>query len=288
VHEIFNPYVTGGPGLGFATRRQACSRMEDYMWYCQHGLDFYDHPGLSDAGTHALLERRVPDGWAVEIVAKHCFARFVPFKVLTHRQTHLRLNGKYAPRGRSGKLITIYPSDPETLSSVLFELDAALEGKQGPYVLSDLRWRNGPLSVRYGGFNQMYTVDDRGQRVLAVRRPDGRLVPDSRGPSFRPPSWVELPDCVAEQQRMAKVETSGAMPYVVRKALHFSNGGGITNRSDPDVQDHVPARLSPRKAWKSWATAGDWCRPAGVHAPSLCPTTISACGSVSGWPRNDS
>jgi Protein kinase domain/Lanthionine synthetase C-like protein len=252
--------------------------MEDYMWYCQHGLEFYDHPGLSDAGTHALLERRVPDGWEVgndetwtffrpavgklpeqgwkvhvsatladadvtiEIVAKHCFARFVPFKVLTHRQTHLRLNGKYAPRGRSGKLITIYPSDPETLSSVLFELDAALAGKKGPYILSDLRWRNGPLSVRYGGFSQMYVVDDRGQRVLAVRRPDGRLVPDSRGPSFRPPSWVELPDFLAEQQRMARIETAGAMPYVVRKALHFSNGGGIYLAVDPATGKTVVLR----------------------------------------------
>jgi hypothetical protein len=237
--------------------------MDDYMWYCQNGLDFYDHPGSSKAGTHALVERQEPDGWEVkndapwtffrpaavnlpeqgwkvhvsatlpdavdtiEIVAKYCFARLVPFKVLTHQQTHLRLNGKYAPRGGSGKLITIYPPDPEALRAVLDELNTALDGRQGPYILSDLRWRNGPLYVRYGGFNEMYTVDDQGRRVLAVRRPDGTLVPDSRGPSFRPPPWVELPRYLAEQLHTAKTETTGFMPYTVQKALHFSNGGGI-------------------------------------------------------------
>lgn len=243
--------------------------MEEYIWYCQPGVEFYDHPRPREASAHALVERREPDGWEVrnddtwtffrptvvdlpeqgwkvhvsatladaddtiEIVAKYCFARSLSFKVLTDRQTHLRMNGKYSPRGRSGKLITIYPPDPDTLHAVLNELNTVLEGKQGPYILSDLRWRNGPLYVRYGGFNQMYTTDDQGRRVLAVRRPDGGLVPDSRSPSFQPPPWVEIPDYLVEQQRMTKAETTGAMPYTVRKALHFSNGGGIYLAVDP-------------------------------------------------------
>jgi hypothetical protein len=37
--------------------------------------------------------------------------------------------------------------------------------------------------------NSKYTP--RGSRVLAVRHPNGDLVPDVRGPSFRPPSWVD-------------------------------------------------------------------------------------------------
>jgi class III lanthionine synthetase len=252
--------------------------MEDYMWYCQYGLDFYEHPGLSEAGRHALAERPGPDGWKVsnddtwtffwpaavalpeqgwkvhvsatltdaddtiEIVAKYCFARLVPFKVLTNRQTHLRQNGKYAPRGRSGKLVAIYPPGPEALRAVLDELNTALAGKQGPYILSDLRWRNGPLYVRYGGFNEMYTVDDQGRRVLAVRQPDGRLVPDARGPSFRPPPWAEIPDYLAEQQHMAAAGTTGSMPYAVQKAIHFSNGGGIYLATDPATGEQVVLR----------------------------------------------
>jgi class III lanthionine synthetase len=252
--------------------------MEDYILYCQQGLDFYDHPSVREATQHALVERREPDGWTVrnddtwtffwpaavtlpeqgwkvhvsatladaddtiEIVAKYCFTRLVPFKVLTHRQTHLRLNGKYAPRGRSGKLITIYPPGPEALRAVLDELNTALEGRRGPFVLSDLRWRDGPLYVRYGGFKQTYTVDDRGRRVLAVRRPDGRLEPDSRGPSFRPPSWVELPDFLAEQRHAAEADTAVSMPYLVRKALHFSNGGGIYLATEPATDRTVIIR----------------------------------------------
>ncbi|GGP79297.1 class III lanthionine synthetase LanKC [Saccharothrix coeruleofusca] len=251
--------------------------MEDYVWYCQAGQDFYDHPGSGEAARFALVERDEPDDWrkanegswtffqpvgaelaeqgwkvhvsvtaadaeeTIDIVAKHCFAHRTPFKVLTDPRTHLRMNGKYAPRGSSGKLITIYPATRAALRCALDELDIALEGRRGPYVLSDLRWREGPLYVRYGAFKKMHTVDERGRRVLALRGPDGNFVPDVRGPSFRPPSWVELPDFLAEQQRAATA-TPAVMPYVTRKALHFSNGGGIYLAADPVTGEPVVLR----------------------------------------------
>lgn len=252
--------------------------MEDYIWYCPAGLDFYDRPGFGQVARFALTERRIPGDWQVtedsswtffqpvgvdlpeqgwkvhvsvtpaeaeetiDIVAKHCFARRTPFKVLTHPRTHLRMNSKYAPRASSGKLITIYLGTSEALCSALEELDIALAGRRGPYILSDLRWRKGPLFVRYGGFRKLYTTDDRGRRVLAVRGPDGELVPDARGPSFRPPSFVELPEYLAEQQREAGVDGTTPMPYTVRKALHFSNGGGIYLADDPVTGETVVLR----------------------------------------------
>ncbi|WP_262705773.1 MULTISPECIES: class III lanthionine synthetase LanKC [Streptomyces] len=252
--------------------------MNDYIWYCQAGLDFYDRPSKTGGQTFALVESRPPDGWEVasddswttfhpkgselaeqgwkvhvsavsedaektmDIVAAYCFAQRTPFKVLTRPKVYLRMNSKYAPRGGSGKLITLYPPTTTALRRTLDELEVALKGRPGPYVLSDLRWRDGPLYVRYGGFRKMHTSDDRGRRVLAVRAPDGGLVPDVRGPSFRPPSWVEIPGFLAEQRRAVAAGSGESLPYSVQKALHFSNGGGIYLAADPDTDQPVVLR----------------------------------------------
>ncbi|MGW0656198.1 class III lanthionine synthetase LanKC [Streptomyces umbrinus] len=251
--------------------------MEDYIWYCQTGSDFYDRPRVSRIGNFSLVDSRMPGGWklgsddswtffkqdevelaeqgwkvhvsavpadaegTIDIVSKYCFERQTPFKVLTHPRVHLRRNSKYASRSSSGKLITIYPPSESALLQTLVELDILLKGRQGPYILSDLRWRNGPLFVRYGGFKEMYTVDDRGRRVLAIRGPHG-LVPDVRAPSFRPPSWVKVPEYLTEQQCIATSDSATPMPYVVKKALHFSNGGGIYLAVDPAKDEEVILR----------------------------------------------
>src|SRR5260370_33084751 len=47
-------------------------------------------------------------------------------------------NAKYAPRGSSGKAVTIYPSDEGACERILAELDERLDGAPGPYTLSDL------------------------------------------------------------------------------------------------------------------------------------------------------
>ncbi|MGA4837876.1 class III lanthionine synthetase LanKC [Streptomyces sp. G45] len=101
-----------------------------------------------------------------------------------------------------------------------------LRGVQGPYVLSDLRWDDGPLYVRYGGFALAYCFAPDGGYVPAMEGPDGTLVPDVRGTSFRVPPWVEPPAFLAGRINAFRA-ASGGFPYRVEKALHFSNGGGV-------------------------------------------------------------
>lgn len=104
-----------------------------------------------------------PQGWKVHVSAclgnaedvlgvvfDYCTQRRVPFKFVRSLQCVLLRNVKYADRGASGKFVTIYPSDDTQLETILTELGAALEGQPGPYILSDLRFGNGPLYVRYG------------------------------------------------------------------------------------------------------------------------------------------
>ncbi|MGQ4365086.1 class III lanthionine synthetase LanKC [Streptomyces sp. SAS_272] len=161
------------------------------------------------------------------IVWDYCVAHRVPFKFVPGPHLlHLR-NAKYAGRDTSGKFVTVYPRDEEQLHEVLRELGALLEGFEGPYILTDLRWHDGPLYVRYGAFARMYVVDDRGSLVPAVRDGSGTLVPDRRAPSFQTPGWVTLPAFLEPHLAARNTTTVGDLPYRIDKALHFSNGGGV-------------------------------------------------------------
>ncbi|MFR9731045.1 class III lanthionine synthetase LanKC [Saccharopolyspora sp. MS10] len=196
-----------------------------------------------DSGTWRMLRPTgvpLPDqGWKVHVSATlanaervlriagdHCLRNRVAFKHLRDREALLARNSKYAPRSGSGKFITVYPVDDVQLERVVRELAALLDGEPGPYVLSDLRFGSGPVHVRYGGFEQRW-AERGGNRVLAVRRPDGELVPDERGPRFSVPGWVRLPAFLEPHLAARRAGEPQRFPYRVTSSLHFSNGGGV-------------------------------------------------------------
>lgn len=163
----------------------------------------------------------------VDVVWDYCLPRGIDFKFLRSQSVLWSRVSKYAPRGYSGKLVTIYPVDDSVCETILNELGEVLEGEPGPYILSDLRWGKGPLHVRYGAFTDEYCVDDSGQIVLAITDDTGTLVPDTRDPVFRTPSWVTLPDFLAPHLVARNAVTVADLPYTIERPLHFSNGGGI-------------------------------------------------------------
>lgn len=168
----------------------------------------------------------------LEAVWDYCVPRSIPFKFLRGRHPlHLR-NAKYADRGASGKAVTIYPPDEGCLQRVLTELGETLRGEPGPYILSDLRWQEGPLYVRYGGFLERTCVSPAGERVPAIEDPEGNLVPDQRDAVFNPPEWVTLPAFLHEAQQARSGTTVSDLPYRISKVLHFSNGGGLYYAED--------------------------------------------------------
>jgi hypothetical protein len=137
------------------------------------------------------------------------------------------LSAKYAPRASSGKLLTLYPVDEGQLHVTLTELDAALDGEAGPYLLSDLRWERGPLYVRYGGFVRRTRLAPDGRTEAVITDPSGADVSDRRQPVFAVPDWVRPPPFLRELiERRGRTDALD-LPYRFTKALHFSNAGGV-------------------------------------------------------------
>ncbi|APU20664.1 class III lanthionine synthetase LanKC [Actinoalloteichus sp. GBA129-24] len=181
----------------------------------RQGWKIHVSAGLSNAGR------------VLDAVWRYCTSQGVSFKFLRTRRILLARNSKYAERAGSGKLITIYPPDEVALRRILVDLDRRLDGAEGPYILSDLRFASGPLYLRYGGFVDQWMIDESGNRVSAVTRPDGTLVPDRREPRFVLPDWVTLPDFLQPHLAARRGGPPADFDYRIHSALHFSNGGGV-------------------------------------------------------------
>ncbi|MFF7393965.1 class III lanthionine synthetase LanKC [Streptomyces scabiei] len=196
--------------------------------------------------------RLPPQGWKIHVSAcldnaqsildevwDHCVPRGIAFKFLPDLETLFLANAKYAHRGSSGKFVTVYPSDEAACERILTELGGVLDGRPGPYILSDLRWGDGPLHVRYGAFADRYCVSADGVVQQAVADPSGRLVPDVRGPTFQVPDWVELPGFLEPHLAASRRTTVTDLPYRIDRALHFSNGGGLYAGVDKRTEGRV-------------------------------------------------
>ncbi|HEY2673722.1 MAG TPA: class III lanthionine synthetase LanKC [Rugosimonospora sp.] len=238
---------------------------EGYEAFCVAHPLFYDalHSESTAGTTFPTAGRPLPDGWRreeqsdwlvfapstvdlpmqgwkihvsstlpgagriLDAVWDYCVPRGIEFKFLRSEMALWLRSSKYAPRGYSGKLVTIYPHDDGDCERILRELGAILDGEPGPYILSDLRWGDGPLHVRYGGFAPRHCVDESGQVVLAIADDTGTLVPDRREPVFRVPAWLELPEFLASHLANRNAVTVSDIPYTIESVMHFSNGGGL-------------------------------------------------------------
>ncbi|TDL45276.1 class III lanthionine synthetase LanKC [Microbacterium oleivorans] len=281
--------------------------------YATADTRFYDHPGVESTSSRydvggarpwrgwAKVEQTpwvhfgrtdsaLPDqGWKVHVsatiatasevlltTAEYCHDENLSFKFLAH-EGHLRAAlAKDADRASAGKFITIYPTDDDALYACLTDLDVSLRGHAGPYILSDLRWREGPLYVRYGAFTLQWTRHD-GARVPAIRDlARNVLVPDIRGVRFAVPPWASTPHFVQRQITELSSPPPAWFPQITG-ALHHSNAGGVYTAT----KDEAPVVIKEARPHTGITPDGKDAVARLRHEVSVLqalPTTVSAPG----------
>jgi serine/threonine protein kinase len=146
------------------------------------------------------------------------------------------INHKNWSRGSSGKFITVYPKDEEHFKKVIERAYESTRGLNGPYVLSDKRYKDSKVVYyRYGGFKSLRMMNVYGEQIPAIVSPDGKLIPDERRPFFRLPAWVRSP--LQEDPPNGSALAGGQTTllnnrYSIKKAIKFSNTGGIYKAID--------------------------------------------------------
>ncbi|MCI1923127.1 MAG: AarF/UbiB family protein [Lentilactobacillus buchneri] len=164
----------------------------------------------------------------LQATAKVCFQEGVTFKHLGTVKDFMVRNGKLMDRAYAGKFITCYP-DRSELKHFLTILENALKGFNGPYILSDKKWANSPIYLRYGVFRATASGEKfpKNNEKLGI---NGRAIFDQRVPRFIIPDGLELPEFISKwsEQREDKIQNDD-MPFLVHSAIRFSNSGGLYN-----------------------------------------------------------
>jgi serine/threonine protein kinase len=146
--------------------------------------------------------------------------------------------GALASSSLAGKFITIYPQGEDQFKQLLEDLYGELKQFEGPYILSDRRYKDCKvLHYRYGGITPLDRITTAGSRVPVIVSPDGHALPDLRTPSFEPPAWVTDPFPSDEVEDEVPVLKDGR--YLVTDALSFSNAGGVYSALDTETGQEV-------------------------------------------------
>lgn len=194
------------------------------------GFWFHVHPKkftLPVQGWKVHVSATIQNGASIlRRAARIALLNKVPFKLALDRNILSLISSKRWNRGGSGKFMTMYPSDIPSFERLLDQLYTELRDEEGPYILSDKRYKAcRVLYYRYGGIKRTTSIDMLGKKLPVLISPDGRAVPDIRTPYFAPPPWATdpFPDEEAEQEDTGL----NAGRYVVKQALAFSNSGGV-------------------------------------------------------------
>lgn len=180
----------------------------------------------------------------------------VSFKFAVDRSLLSLLNSKSWPRGGAGKFITIYPADSQRFAELIEEIYRVTAGMQGPYILSDQRYKDSQVVFyRYGGIRKHSTLGATGEKIHLLQSPDGDSIPDQRLAFPTLPAW-EKPFLPADgrakepvessanaEENSANAEEGGADKtdrkltlsngrFEIETAVSFSNAGGVYRAHD--------------------------------------------------------
>lgn len=192
----------------------------DWVFYKPSGVDVPIQGWKVHVSATASEAQQVLD-----ITADIAIRLGVAFKHLPTREAFLWRNSKNCDRRHAGKFIALFPTE-EQLPQLLRVLEQALAGNKGPYVLSDRRWGEAPVYLRYGLFRP-YSVDENGGPDIQLRDPRGAAVPDDRALSFHVPDWAPIPEVLKPWFERTATASRASLPFSIERALTHSNAGGV-------------------------------------------------------------
>ncbi|HKV95389.1 MAG TPA: class III lanthionine synthetase LanKC [Candidatus Angelobacter sp.] len=177
------------------------------------------------------------------------------FKFALDLRMLLLLNSKTWYRGGSGKFITIYPPGEQQFLRLLEMLHPATSHFEGPYILSDRRYKNNKiLFYRYGGLQRMGQFGIKGERSTIIRAPNGTDFADERVPFFQLPPWVSDPFPPDPQDEEA-LGTLKKGRYLIEQTFSISNAGGIYLATDSTSGQKVI--IKEARPWTNWMLTGE-------------------------------
>lgn len=158
----------------------------------------------------------------------------VPFKFVADKMLLSLSLGKRWSRGAAGKFIAIYPSGPEQCAELLEALHQATIGFNGPYILSDRRYKDSKVVYyRYGGLKGTRRIGADGSKSLVILDQDGNYMQDERTPFFQLPAGIVDP--FQKEEDLKDDGEDGTLKkgrYKIESVLAFSNSGGVYLATD--------------------------------------------------------
>ena len=192
----------------------------------------------------------------LRLIAPYLKRRGIWFKApKSLAELHKLNSGIYYGFSQVGKFVTVYPQSAEAAADVASKLHALTAKFAAPMVPYDNALRNRScVYYRYGSFSLRLKTTFRKRRVLAIARPDGKLVPDSRGPRAAVPHWLTDPFQSVRSQAALEVETPLETDYTGYEALTQRGRGGIYQARDVSS---MPRKLCVIKEGRRYGET-DW------------------------------
>ncbi|MDP9024070.1 MAG: class III lanthionine synthetase LanKC [Candidatus Eremiobacteraeota bacterium] len=211
-----------------------------------------------------------PQGWKIHVsasaqTAEEIIEKAVPvlvadrvsFKIAADRRLLSFLTSKIMDRGSSGKFMTVYPRDEEHFRHLINLLDQATRGCRGPYILSDLRYKQSRVVFyRYGTMQRQEGLTSTGSRQSVLVAPNGELVEDRRAGFVALPPWVEDPFADEEDASADEEMTLNNGRYLIIGALGHSNTGGVYRAKDRANDDEIVI-IKEARPGVGWISADD-------------------------------
>lgn len=215
-------------------------------------ISFFGYP-RDDAGwkihISASLENHIE---VLKCVSSYLFHRRIDFKFASNEDEFTDLNSKTISRASSGKFIVIYPKQ-SAFAEIIEELYVLLKGFDGPYILSDLPYKDSKvLFYRYGEFSPITIRDEYGTISTYILDDKNELYVDERVPKYKTPGWAKQPFEVSQES----VPSILLSKYRINEAINFSAQGGVYT----STHDGIKVAIKEARAYcgidknKSYAT----------------------------------